>query len=89
MADTENEKKNNLSNVDFTNKKVRVQSPRSKKVLAELGLEEDKLYKLSKKEYIAKHPELKGASNEVKNKHYEHYEQKRQDKIEEAKKRRD
>ena len=46
MADTENEKKNNLSNVDFTNKKVRVQSPRSKKVLAELGLEEDKLYKL-------------------------------------------
>ena len=77
MADTENEKnqtegneKNNLSNVDFTNKKVRVQSPRSKKVLAELGLEEDKLYKLSKKEYLASHPELKSASSEVKNKHY-------------------
>ena len=48
-----------------------------------------KEYKLSKKEYIANHPELKAASNEVKNKHYEHYEQKRQDKIEEAKKRRD
>ena len=52
MADAENEKnennkneKNNLSNVDFTNKKIRVQTPRSKKVLAELGLEEDKLYK--------------------------------------------
>ena len=40
---------NNLSNTDFNNKSNRIQSPRSKIVLQLLGLEENKLYKLSKR----------------------------------------
>jgi len=44
-----------------------------------MGLEEDKLYKITKKEYLDNHPELKQEKEEVKEKRYEHYEQRRQD----------
>ena len=53
-------------------------------VLLELGLEEDKLYKISKKEYLDNHPELKQEKQEVQDKRYEHYEKRRQEAIDQA-----
>ena len=44
--------------MNFTNNRIRIQTPRSKIVLEELGLVEDKLYKISKKEYLVNHLEL-------------------------------
>ena len=53
-------------------------------VLLELGLEEDKLYKISKKEYLDNHPELKQEKTEIQDKRYEHYEKRRQEAIDQA-----
>ena len=53
-------------------------------VLQELGLEEEKLYKISKKEYLDNHPELKQEKIEIQDKRYEHYEKRRQEAIEQA-----
>ena len=53
-------------------------------VLLELGLEEDKLYKISKKEYLDNHPDLKQEKTEIQDKRYEHYEKRRQEAIEQA-----
>ena len=80
--------KKNLETVDFSNKKERIQTAHSKQALLELGLEENKLYRLDKEKYLLRHPELKNASTEIQDKRYDHYEQRRQDQIELAKKRR-
>ena len=72
--------------MDFTNKRIRIQTPRSKMALEELGLEENKLYKISKKEYLSNHPELGQEKAEIQDKRYDHYEQRRQEAIEEARK---
>ena len=53
-------------------------------VLLELGLEEDKLYKITKKEYLDNHPELKQEKTEIQDKRYEHYEKRRQEAIDQA-----
>ena len=53
-------------------------------VLQELGLEEEKLYKISKKEYLDNHPELKQEKIEIQDKRYEHYEKRRQEAIDQA-----
>ena len=44
----------NLDNIDFNknSKHIRIQSPRSKMALEQLGLEENRLYKMSKKDYL-------------------------------------
>ena len=92
MSEQENQKesseKKNLETVDFSNKKDRVQTAHSKQALLELGLEENKLYRIDKEKYLLRHPELKNASSEIQDKRYDHYEQRRQDQIELAKKRR-
>ena len=49
-----------------------------------MGLEENKLYKISKKEYLDNHPELKQEKTEIQDKRYEHYERRRQEAIEQA-----
>ena len=74
----------NLDTVDFTNKRIRIQTPHSKMVLEELGLEENKLYKISKKEYLTNHPELNQEKQEVIDKRYDHYEERRQEAIQQA-----
>jgi len=38
-----------------------------------MGIDEDKLYKISKKEYLDKHPELRPEKQEFQDKIYEHY----------------
>ena len=53
-------------------------------VLEELGLEENKLYKISKKEYLTNHPELNQEKQEVIDKRYDHYEERRQEAITQA-----
>ena len=53
-----------MDNVDFTNKKIRIQTPHSKLVLIEMGLDENKLYRISKKEYLSK---LKNYFSEINN----------------------
>ena len=65
---------------------MHIQSPRSKMVLEELGLEEKKLYKITQKEYISNHPELMQDSLDIQTKRYEHYEQRRQEAIDNARK---
>ena len=95
IEQTENQSKNNsrnknsntntLETVDFKNKKIRINSPKSKQALLSLGLSENELYEISMKEYIENHPELKKASSEVQEKRYNHYEQRRIKSINEAK----
>ena len=53
-------------------------------VLEELGLEENKLYKISKKEYLTNHPELNQEKQEIIDKRYDHYEERRQEAIKQA-----
>ena len=53
-----------------------------------MGIDEDKLYKISKKEYLDKHPELRPEKQEFQDKIYEHYEKKRQEAIDKARKKR-
>ena len=77
---------NNLNSIDFSDKKVRINSPISLKALLAMGLQESNLFEISKKEYIDKHPELKRASISVQNIRYEHYNNRRYNLIEEAKK---
>ena len=55
------EEKKNLETIDFSDRKDRIQSPYSKKAILELGLDENKLYKLDKEKYLLNHPELKNA----------------------------
>ena len=74
----------NLSNVDFDKKLVRILSPRSKSVLEGLGLDEEKLFKISKKDYLGKNIKLLKEKEEIQDKRYEHYEKRRLEKIEEA-----
>ena len=74
-----------METVDFTNKKVRLNSPKSKQALLSLGLEENDLYEITMKEYIDSRPELKKASPDVQEKRYKHYEQRRLKSINEAK----
>ena len=76
---------NTLETVDFTNKKIRINSPKSRKALLSLGLDEKELYEITMKEYIDSHPELKKASNEVQEKRYNHYNDRRLRSITEAK----
>ena len=51
-----------------------------------LGLDANKLYEISQKDYINSHPELKQASEEVQNKRYDHFNNRRLKSIEEARK---
>ena len=74
----------NLLTIDFTNQNEKIDSPRSKLALLHLGIDEHKLYYLSKNEYINKHPELRKESSAVKNKHYRYYEEKRKKRLEKA-----
>ena len=88
---TKNNSRNNKNNshtletVDFTSKKVRLNSPKSKQALLSLGLDENELYEITMKEYIETHPELKKASNEVQEKRYKHFDKRRLKSITEAK----
>ena len=52
--------------------------------LGSLGIEEDRLYYLPFDEYIRTRPELKGATLDLQEKSYRHYEDKRKKLIEEA-----
>ena len=81
-----NEEVKNLENIDFKNKKERVQTPHSKLALLKLGMDEEKLIVKTKEEYLLMHPELKDASNEIQDKRYKHYNKRREEKIEKAKK---
>ena len=82
------EEKKNLETVDFSDRKDRIQSAHSKQAILELGLDENKLYKLDKEKYLLKHPELKNASPDVQDKRYEHYNKRREEQIELAKQKR-
>ena len=53
-------------------------------VLEELGLDENKLYRISKKEYLTNHPELNQEKQEFIDKRYDHYEKRRQEAIKQA-----
>ena len=57
-------------------------TPRSKFSLEQLGLELDKLYKISKKEYLENNIELKKENPEILDKRYEHFEKRRNENIE-------
>ena len=88
MSDEENESKEELKNletVDYS-KRERVQTPHSQFALSQLGILEEKLKKLSKEKYIEMHPELKNCSQEIKDLRFEHYNKRREEKIEKAKK---
>ena len=52
--------------------------------LEQLGLEENRLYKMSKKDYLENNIELKKEKPEILDKRYEHYEKKRLDSIQQA-----
>ena len=75
-----------LETMDFTDKSVRLNSPLSKKALFTLGLDENKLYEITKEEYIERNKELQNAPKQLQNKRFEQFNLRRLKAIEEAKK---
>jgi hypothetical protein len=51
--------KKNLSNIDFNDKKIRIETPHSRRAILELGLTDNDLFKINKKQYLLMYPELK------------------------------
>ena len=49
-----------------------------------MGIEENQLHKISKEVYLKDHFEFNSLSEEMKNKHYEHFEEIRKNKLEKA-----
>ena len=88
MSEEENEESEpkNLETINYSNRKERVKSPYSKLALAQLGIREEKLYEITKEKYLQIHPELNGASSDIQDKRYEHYNKRREEKIKKAKK---
>ena len=76
--------KKNLLNIDFRNSEEKLNSPRSKKALLLLGLEEKDLYYISKNDFFNNHPELRKLNEDFKLKKYENYENIRKSRIKRA-----
>ena len=74
----------NLTNTDFTNPNSKLNSPRSKDALLNLGIDLKSLYFQSKEQFLSNNPHLKNETPEVKNRHYRHFEEKRKEKIQQA-----
>lgn len=72
--------------MDFTDKNIRLNSPLSKKALSKLGLDENKLYEITKEEYIQRNKELEESPQEFINKRFNQFNIRRLNAIEEAKK---
>ena len=70
----------------FMDKNERINSPRSKRAIYILGIDEDSLYEITKEEYLEKNEELKDAPNVIKNKRYEEFNFRRLKIIEDARK---
>ena len=77
-----------LENVSFANPKERINSPRSLEALGSMGIDVHKLYHISFDDFMYMHPELKNISKDLQEKRYNHYEAKRQSKIQKAKEKR-
>lgn len=59
-------------------------SPRSLESLRSLGLDDKKLYKISFKEFLNINPDIRVMESDIQEKRYQHYENKRLDKIAKA-----
>ena len=79
-----NNLKKNLLNIDFKNCEEKLNSPRSKKALLLLGIEEKDLFYISKNDFFHNHPELTKLNEDFKLKKYENYENIRKSKIKKA-----
>ena len=79
----------NLSNIDFNDTKMRIETPHSRQAILELGLTDNDLFKISKQQYLLMYPELKTKSKDIQVKRYNHYEEKRKQAIDEAIKKRE
>ena len=80
------EKDNNLDNMTFMDKNVRINSPRSKRAIFILGVDEDKLYEINKEDYFKKNKDLENIPNVLKNKRYEKFNFRRLKAIDDARK---
>ena len=82
MSDEENDESEpkTLETINYSNRKERLKSPHSKLALAQLGIREEKLYEITKEKYLQIHPELNGASSDIQDKRYEHYNKRREEK---------
>ena len=72
--------------MDFKDKNIRINSPISKRVLFILGLDENKLYEITKDEFLARNIELKNFPSHLQNQRYEQFNAKRLKFINDAKK---
>lgn len=70
-----------LENLDYANQKERINSPRSLEALNLLGIEPQKLYYMTFKDYLEKHPELKALEKHLQEFRYQHQEDKRLSRI--------
>jgi hypothetical protein len=71
----------NFENMDFNNRKERMNSPTSREVLKLLGLEEHELYSNSMKEFLYMYPDLRSLEKEIQENRFNHFEEKRIEKI--------
>jgi hypothetical protein len=78
-----------LDTITFLDKKEIISSPRSLEALGLLGYNIKKLYHISFESYIKNHPELKNFSQEIQERRYNHFEEIRLKKINEAKNKRE
>ncbi len=70
-----------MENLDYANKKERINSPRSLEALNLLGIEPQKLYYTTFKEFFENHPELKVLDKYLQEYRYQHHEEKRLNRI--------
>ena len=97
LSEDESKKKKNLNTIShisldtitFLDKKEIISSPRSLEAIGLLGYNIKKLYHISFESYIKNHPELKNFSQELQERRYNHFEEIRLKKINEAKNKRD
>lgn len=88
QEENENENKTNryitIDDMNYSQKKVRITSPRSIKVMKRLGINNDDLEYLTFKEYLEKNPELIGEKLEMKKLRYDYIQLIRKDLIDQV-----
>ena len=87
MADN-NGIKISLDNCDFNKKKIRINSPYSLMAIELIGIDQEDLLFLSKDEYLKRSMDCQNLKKELQEERYNHYNKRRRQLIEDAKKKR-
>ena len=77
-----------LENCDFNKKRIRITSPFSLMACELIGINQDDLIFISKEEYVRKNQDCQNLKKELQEERYNHFDSRRRQLIEDAKKKR-